>query len=106
MDFLKRFPNKKEPELARNHDGNPVAHGLSLLHVMRGEDGSPLMVPERSTHGPPAEQTNRESFSQTEPECGDFRKPFTVFRGMFASHHIRCFDLGSIPDDGSSSRTI
>ncbi len=48
-----------QPQLARNHDSYTVAHGLRLLHVVRGEDGSPLAILESSTYGPPTQRITK-----------------------------------------------
>lgn len=44
------------PQLARHHDGHAVAHGLGLLHVVRCQDGSTLLILERSTYRPPTQR--------------------------------------------------
>lgn len=70
---------KHQPQLARNHDSYTVTHGLGLLHVVCGEDGSPLAVLESSTYSSPThcdkntkwdggifhQQSPEESVSQT-----------------------------------------
>lgn len=45
---------ERSPQLAGHQDGHAVAHGLRLLHVVRGEHGPPLAVLEGSANGSPA----------------------------------------------------
>lgn len=90
-----------QPQLPRHHDGHSVAHGLRLLHVVCGDDGPSLAVLEGGAEGSPA-WTHRQRPGEGGPSGG---QPGGC-RWKLEAHHMRCLDLGSIPDDGSSSRMI
>lgn len=93
--------SERPPQLSRHHDGHAVAHGLCLLHIVRGEDGPPLAALEGGTEGSPA---GGDAGGEGRGSGGSGSGSWSQSELM--SHHMRCLDLGSIPDDGSSSRMI
>lgn len=61
------------PEPARHQDGHAVAHGLRLLHVVRGEHGAALTVPQGGADGSP-KQPHATSDINTLPQWRRFSR--------------------------------
>lgn len=134
FEKLSRKQLWSEPQLPRNHDGDAVAHSLGFLHVVSGQDGSALTVLKSGSHGPPTRR-KRERFTyfcffngsiayEIKHIIWQWKKRNIYLRELqhftfetrkrqknasvrkTSSHHMRCLDFGSIPEEGSSSKTI